>query len=70
MIADLTNTGFGVARHNNWVVFVPFVIPGERVVARVIRNHSSYSEAELVRVMEPSKERVQPECKVVRCFRA
>lgn len=47
-----------------WVIFVPGTIPGETVVARVFRNHKSYSDADLVRIVSPSKlhERVEPVC--------
>ena len=33
---------------------VPFSLPGERVRARVFRNHKNYSEADLVEVLTPS----------------
>jgi 23S rRNA (uracil1939-C5)-methyltransferase/tRNA (uracil-5-)-methyltransferase len=61
-IDDLTNRGFGVARHDGFVVMVPEVIPGELVLARVFRNHKSYSEADLVSVLEPSESRKEPDC--------
>lgn len=61
-ITSLTNLGAGVGRVDGWVVFVPLTLPGERVRARVWRNKSSYSEADLVAVLEPSPERVQPVC--------
>ncbi len=62
-IDSLTNLGAGVGRHReNWVVFVPFSLPGETVRARVFRNHSNYSEADLVEVVEPSPDRIEPEC--------
>jgi len=64
LVQDLTNTGFGVGRDGQWVVFVPFVLPGELIRARIIRNYKGYSEAELVAVVEPSRDRVMPECKV------
>ncbi|KAJ1407252.1 S-adenosyl-L-methionine-dependent methyltransferase [Ochromonadaceae sp. CCMP2298] len=41
---------------------VPLVLPGERIRARVFRNHASYSEADLVEVLEASEDRVQPQC--------
>ncbi len=70
-IESLSNTGYGIARYDNpsseansWVVMVPFTIPGERVTARVYRNHMNYSEASLVSVLERSKERVEPRCKL------
>jgi 23S rRNA (uracil1939-C5)-methyltransferase/tRNA (uracil-5-)-methyltransferase len=45
-----------------WVVMVPFALPGERVRARVFRNHQNYSEADLVEVQTPSSHRVAPQC--------
>ena len=47
-----------------WVVMVPFTLPGERVRARVFRNHRNFSEADLVSVLTPSPHRVSPPCPV------
>jgi tRNA/tmRNA/rRNA uracil-C5-methylase (TrmA/RlmC/RlmD family) len=61
-VESLTNLGMGVARVDGWVVMVPFVIPGERVRARIYRNFQNYSDADLVEVLEASPDRVKPEC--------
>ncbi len=61
-IQTLTNEGRGIGRHNDWAVMVPFVIPGERVRVRIFRNHKNYSEADLVEVLTPSPQRIQPCC--------
>lgn len=61
-IDSLTNLGHGLGRVDGWVVFVPFTLPGERVRAKVYRNTANYSEADLVEILEPSPERVAPEC--------
>lgn len=61
-IEDLTNLGQGVARHDGWVIFVPFALPGERVVARIWRNKKSYSDADLVSITRPSPDRVEAPC--------
>jgi len=61
-VDSLSNLGAGVARVDGWVVFIPFALPGERVRARVFRNHASYSEADLVEVLVPSADRVDPVC--------
>lgn len=45
-----------------WVVMVPFTLPGERVRARVYRNHKNFSEADLLEVLTPSPHRVAPPC--------
>ena len=61
-IERLGNLGQGIARVDGWVVFVAYALPGERVRARVFRNQKSYSEADLIEVLEPSPDRVLPLC--------
>jgi len=61
-ISDITNLGMGIAKVGEWVVMVPFVIPGEKVRARVFRNHKNYSEADLLEVLKPSPDRIEPNC--------
>jgi len=63
-IGSLTNLGKGVGRYRDWVVFVSHALPGELVKARVFRNHPAFSEADLVEVLRPSPERVEPACKL------
>ena len=59
----------GLPRHSSaersdggWVVMVPFTLPGERVRARVFRNHKNFSEADLVGVLTTSPHRIAPRC--------
>jgi 23S rRNA (uracil1939-C5)-methyltransferase/tRNA (uracil-5-)-methyltransferase len=41
---------------------VPFTLPGEKVRARVYRNHKNFSEADLIAVLTPSPHRIVPRC--------
>lgn len=61
-IDKLSNMGEGVGRIDNWVVFVPYTLPGERVRARIYRNDKNFSNADLVEVLEPSPRRTRPVC--------
>ena len=69
-VSTLTNLGLGLGRvelegadgARKWVVMVAFALPGERVRARVFRNHANYSEADLVEVLQASPHRVEPRC--------
>jgi tRNA/tmRNA/rRNA uracil-C5-methylase (TrmA/RlmC/RlmD family) len=45
-----------------WVIFCPNVIPGEIVKVRVYRNFASYSDADLLHIVEPSADRIEPAC--------
>jgi len=47
-----------------WVVMVPFTLPGEKVRARVYRNHKNFSEADLLEVLSPSPHRIAPRCEL------
>jgi len=53
-----------IENFSGWVVMVPFTLPGERVRARVFRNHKNYSEADLIEVLTPSPHRIAPRCEL------
>jgi tRNA/tmRNA/rRNA uracil-C5-methylase (TrmA/RlmC/RlmD family) len=61
-IGDIAFGGEGVARQENFVVFVPFVAPGEVVEVEVTEVRKRFARARLVRVVSRSTERVQPRC--------
>jgi tRNA/tmRNA/rRNA uracil-C5-methylase (TrmA/RlmC/RlmD family) len=61
-IEDIAFGGEGVARLDDFVIFIPFVIPGEEVEAEITELKKRFARARLVRVRRPSTERVQPVC--------
>ncbi|MDG2400227.1 MAG: class I SAM-dependent RNA methyltransferase [Akkermansiaceae bacterium] len=61
-IEALSNLGAGIAKPDGWVVFVPFALPGEKVRATVWRNEANCSHADLVEILEPSPDRIEPHC--------
>lgn len=63
VIDDIAFGGKGVGRADDGkAVFVPLTIDGECVVAHVAREKKSFLEAELVRLLKPSPQRVAPQC--------
>lgn len=42
--------------------FVPYAIPGERVLVEVVEEHARWARARLVEVLEASPDRVEPPC--------
>lgn len=64
LIERLALGGSGVGRIDGKVCFVPFSAPGDRLQVRLLKEHRSYSEAELLEVLEPSPSRVTPPCPV------
>ena len=61
-IETLSNLGAGIAKPNGWVVFVPFALPGEKIRAKIWRNEGNCSHADLVEIIEPSPDRIEPHC--------
>ena len=47
-----------------FVLFVPFVIPGERVEVEVVEQKKNFGRARLIQVVEPSPKRAEPRCPV------
>ena len=67
---DITTVAFGgdgIGRVDNFVVFVPFVIRGERVEAEIVEVKKRYATADLIRVITPSPLRVEPRCSYYMC---
>jgi 23S rRNA (uracil1939-C5)-methyltransferase len=60
-IDTLAYGGAGVARtETGYVVFVRGAVPGDRVRVRIGKSKRSWAEAELVELLEPSPERIEP----------
>lgn len=62
-ISDIAFGGEGVARLDEFVVFVPFVALGETVEAEVTEVKKRFARARLIRVVQSSPDRVQPLCR-------
>ena len=65
-IRTLGVNGEGVGRHRDFTVFVPFALPGERVKCRALEVKKTFAKAELIEIITPSKNRVDPPCKMYR----
>lgn len=63
-IEKLIHGGSGVGTFEGKKIFVPFTAPGDVVEARITKDHGNFAEAELVRVISASTERVSPLCPV------
>ena len=63
LIHDIAFGGEGVARVEDFVVFVPFVIVGEEVEVEITEVKKRFARARLVRVVKAAAERVEPKCR-------
>ncbi len=61
-IHDIAFGGEGVGRIDEFVVFIPFVITGETVLAEITEVKKNFARGRLLQVEKPSSERATPEC--------
>jgi tRNA/tmRNA/rRNA uracil-C5-methylase (TrmA/RlmC/RlmD family) len=62
-IDDIAFGGEGVGRLNDFVVFVPFVAPGETVEVELTEVKKRFGRARLLKLLQPSPDRVKPACR-------
>ena len=63
VIDKFGDRGQCIGRLDGKVVFVPRVLPGERVRARVVRDRSRFLQSEPLAILNPSPDRVTPKCR-------
>lgn len=61
-ITALSDTGEGVGRWHERVVFVPDTVPGDRVLVRLIHVKPKYAHGNVTQLLQLSPHRVQPSC--------
>src|SRR5437588_2569341 len=62
-LEGLSHLGGAVGRLNEMVYFAAYALPGERVVAKVVREHGSYARAETTEVLRHChSDRAAPPC--------
>jgi 23S rRNA (uracil1939-C5)-methyltransferase len=61
-IDSIANGGAGVGMHRKRPVFVPYTIPGERLIARPVEEADRHTIAEGVKLLDASADRVYPVC--------
>jgi len=62
MITDVAAEGKAIAKVDDYVVFVPYVAPGDKVDIQLTRKKRSYAEGRAVFFYEYSSERAEPFC--------
>lgn len=61
-ILSAASEGMSIARIDNKVVFVPFVVPGDVVDVRIVKSKSSYAEGRAIAIKRYSQRRVPAQC--------
>lgn len=62
-VSSIAAEGKGLARVDNFVVFVDKGVPGDIINAKIIQKKKDYAQAEIDTLVKPSDKRVAPFCK-------
>ena len=62
VIDGYSSEGLGIARVNGAVVFVPHAVRGEEIDLRITKVMKTSCAGEIVKIHDPSPERMEPEC--------
>ena len=65
-IEDMSSEGLGIGHAMGMAVFVKDTVPGDRVLAGIVKMKKTYAFARLEEILAPGKDRVEPVCPVAR----
>lgn len=61
-VEDFGAQGEGICRHEGMAVFVPRALPGEKILAQIVKVEKRHAFARVVEVLSASPARVEPAC--------
>ncbi|KAA6301890.1 MAG: 23S rRNA (uracil-C(5))-methyltransferase RlmCD [Candidatus Ordinivivax streblomastigis] len=62
-ITGIASEGKAIAKHNDLVIFIPFVVPGDVADIQLTRKKNSYAEGRAIHFYEYSSQRIPAFCK-------
>ena len=63
-ITDVTSEGSGIGKYGGMAVFVPQTAVGDKALVRVLKVKKTYAYGKLMEIIEPSPDRIEPDCPV------
>jgi 23S rRNA (uracil1939-C5)-methyltransferase len=61
-LTGMAHGGSALGKHEGRTIFVPYAIPGERIIARIVHDKGRFAHAQGVTLLDPSEARVTPRC--------
>lgn len=63
-IETLSHEGRGISHFDDKIIFTRGALPGEKVIANRSLSRAKYEEADVVEILTPSPDRIEPKCAV------
>lgn len=65
-IVDMSTDGEGIGKIDGYTLFVKDTVIGDKVEVKIMKAKKNYAFARLMRIIKPSKNRVEPRCPMAR----
>lgn len=62
LVEDFGAQGEGICRHEGMAVFVPRALPGEKILAQIVKVEKRHAFARVIEVLKASPARIEPPC--------
>ncbi|MGN0664830.1 MAG: 23S rRNA (uracil(1939)-C(5))-methyltransferase RlmD [Negativibacillus sp.] len=63
-ITAMSSDGNGIAKIDNFVIFVPYSAVGDQLLLRIVKVQKSYGFGKIEEIRKPSPDRISPDCPV------
>ena len=63
----LNDQGQGIGYINNKIIFVPELLPGDKVLVQITKEKKNFMEGKIIEYLSLSKDRVKPICPYLNC---
>ncbi|MFH1729610.1 MAG: 23S rRNA (uracil(1939)-C(5))-methyltransferase RlmD [Pseudomonadota bacterium] len=61
-ISAVAYGGYGIGRHDDLVVFVPFAIPGDEILVDIVKRKKRFAFGTIREFLKESEQRIKPKC--------
>src|SRR5579859_3097169 len=61
-LTGMAHGGYAIGRHAGRAIFVPYALPGEKVLARLTQDRGRFAHAEVLEIIASSPDRITPLC--------
>lgn len=62
LVSDIGSEGEGIGKYQGFTLFIKDAVVGDLILARVLKTKKSYGYAKVEKILEASKDRVEPRC--------
>ena len=64
LVSRLGSNGEGIIKNENYTIFIPYALPGEKVRFQVLKVNKNIVYGKMLEILTPAEDRIRPACPV------